>query len=696
MEGMEKLSRIEIGAHRKPKWKSAQHQDGERSGLQIGAHREEAGENETLYSLQRKLNASSKGGAFSSGQDNSKYFNQVDEAITSILGVMNEQFSGDADADWEVTKTVSQNYDKLITACQKYCGRKSFTAKGRARQEIVERICAQAMKDKSELTEYFGKMPGLLPKDRAKTVKEALASGRIRTLQLPEKHKHLGGAASDVIMFQSGEIEDGVSVMKNVYFKGEESFQGVQTDIVNGKKVYRYKAAALDCLAKAQEETPIPQKDYEDLVQKINEMEDNESQASSFTASLMAGEQYLKSRQIHEFMDKAHALACAYSALDTNFASIGLANAGKTINVTNRNVAASRLANLLGQGDLIVRSEKAALQSQDGKKKNGILMQEAAGKTGEALRRQFVGDQYYKHMKEHGEEKGFNSQEGLSLAMSGEFQRSLADLQVLDIIMGQVDRHGGNYMVEMKGDQFGAVQGIDNDFAFGLNEEAKAVGANSKDILDEQGKMAIPFMSKRLMESILAVSEEQLRFTLADVLEPAEINACWKRISKLQLAILLDQKDFETNGGTSRYLEDNEWGKETLQGFLQGDEGGNKSYIASFARKQATDFDVKQVKLQERKEQAEQYWNDWGAEFNFTDPAKTVEVLSVFTAGSKRAERALKYIIQSGLLNEWCEEKGSDDRRTAFEFSKLPVEIRTAIEQKMDNPKILDKLNEID
>jgi hypothetical protein len=50
-------------------------------------------------------------------------------------------------------------------------------------------------------------------------------------------------------------------------------------------------------------------------------------------------------------------------------------------------------------------------------------------------------------------------------------QQGLSNLQVLDLITGQVDRHPGNYFIDMNTDTRAVrgVQGIDNDLAFGKN-----------------------------------------------------------------------------------------------------------------------------------------------------------------------------------------------------------------------------------
>jgi hypothetical protein len=53
---------------------------------------------------------------------------------------------------------------------------------------------------------------------------------------------------------------------------------------------------------------------------------------------------------------------------------------------------------------------------------------------------------------------------------SGETQRGMANLQFMDFLTGQVDRHGNNIMVDQTS---GKVTGIDNDLAFGSRNHLK-------------------------------------------------------------------------------------------------------------------------------------------------------------------------------------------------------------------------------
>ena len=53
--------------------------------------------------------------------------------------------------------------------------------------------------------------------------------------------------------------------------------------------------------------------------------------------------------------------------------------------------------------------------------------------------------------------------------VTSSFLRDVTNLQVLDVLCGQLDRHGGNMMYKVENGNITGVQGSDNDAAFGTN-----------------------------------------------------------------------------------------------------------------------------------------------------------------------------------------------------------------------------------
>jgi len=144
-------------------------------------------------------------------------------------------------------------------------------------------------------------------------------------------------------------------------------------------------------------------------------------------------------------------------------------------------------------------------------------------------------------------------------------QKSLSNLFLLDIIAGQVDRHGGNYIFEVEGGVIKGVKGIDLDLAFGeefTGAEVEKLNQKLADVLKGKeksasnaeyqnyrnakadienaiyGKLPVELeeidqeFAKHIVE--MAESGEQLiQNALAGLLPEAEINATIDRLKSL-------------------------------------------------------------------------------------------------------------------------------------------------------------------
>ena len=238
-------------------------------------------------------------------------------------------------------------------------------------------------------------------------------------------------------------------------------------------------------------------------------------------------------------------------------------NEGESLNLSKRNVATSRLAELLGVGDLVAKSETATLVDKDGTERSGNLMQKAKGQEVTSFVVDQFRDQYAAEREKYGASSLVEMTGNLDDKVTPEFLKSLMSLQVLDNLAAQVDRHSANYFAEIKDGKLGKVQGIDNDFSFTSNtlswkEGEGRVGNHGKSILDQDGNLRVPYMDKTLADRITALDESVLRDVMADILEPWAIDALCIRFDKIKTAI---QKDQEKHPDSGRYLErDEDWG----------------------------------------------------------------------------------------------------------------------------------------
>ena len=114
-----------------------------------------------------------------------------------------------------------------------------------------------------------------------------------------------------------------------------------------------------------------------------------------------------------------------------------------TFHQSNRNVATSRVANLLGIGGIVEQSSIVKVKEKStGKITKGNLMTLAKGDSGASIAQGKV----YEEMKKKEDIKERIEEAGNKFAPTT--QKELTSLQVLDYICGHTDRHANNFFVE--------------------------------------------------------------------------------------------------------------------------------------------------------------------------------------------------------------------------------------------------------
>ena len=184
-----------------------------------------------------------------------------------------------------------------------------------------------------------------------------------------------------------------------------------------------------------------------------------------------------------------------------------------------RNTAMSAVASLLGVPELVARAENMKYLDENGTVQEGTFMEYAKG---------------YDLYSRGGEENlryvcdnPFGPPAGIT--------KSLADLQILDYICGNVDRHGANmtYIVDDNG-VFQGVQAIDNDSSFGC-----CVPGQQKVYGKLGGTDSLRVMSESMATKVKSLSPDMLRFALRGrSLNEEELGAACQRLTDLQDALL--------------------------------------------------------------------------------------------------------------------------------------------------------------
>ncbi len=193
--------------------------------------------------------------------------------------------------------------------------------------------------------------------------------------------------------------------------------------------------------------------------------------------------------------------------------------------IDSRNSAMSAMADLLGVSHVLARSRPMKLIGKDGSVTEGTFMAAADGLDLRNLSPEAEGVNAQAFIGSTDEEK----------ELIGKGMKSIADLQILDYICGNTDRHMGNmlYQIDPKTKKFIGVQGIDNDCAWGLFSETEEEGGDGKKFM--AGPYYMRTISAETYEKVMSLTPEALKFAMRGYgLSNAELDAACKRLECLK------------------------------------------------------------------------------------------------------------------------------------------------------------------
>ena len=256
----------------------------------------------------------------------------------------------------------------------------------------------------------------------------------------------------------------------------------------------------------------------------------------------------------------------SFSSINTNEEGMqvyGTENDEK-INMSNRNVAMSRIANLLGIGDVIEQSKTVRVKDKtSGETIRGNLMTKAKGiKAGQVI------NQLRPQIKA---ERDVNKKEDdVFEKFSPTLQKELSSIQVLDYLCGQGDRHAGNFFLETnENEQYAHVHGIDNDNAFSTGVDLEAEIKKRKNyvnyqkmVVDSKDNLVIAHMDAKLAQNILRITDDEIEYAIKDLIEPKYIEYTKQRFKKMRAAIKKEKE------GSKKFLNDGEWNRDTHDDFM--------------------------------------------------------------------------------------------------------------------------------
>lgn len=248
------------------------------------------------------------------------------------------------------------------------------------------------------------------------------------------------------------------------------------------------------------------------------------SDLNMLIASLSAAENTVLKQQLDEFQAKYK-----HSIIMQGISSYNELKGGS--NLTVRSIATSRVANVLGMEDVIVKTKNCAIM--DGKvMKQGILMEAAEGITMAQLLTNVKISQK-------------------KIAWTEDASNKFMQLQLLDLICGQGDRHTGNFIVKTKtiGDTIYItnVKGIDNDMSFGkMSKDQISKSHNRTSALFNQKKspeealkdINLTHIDEATYNKITAMSWDVLKNSIIDLgISREETDMLRERLELVQKAL---------------------------------------------------------------------------------------------------------------------------------------------------------------
>ncbi len=254
--------------------------------------------------------------------------------------------------------------------------------------------------------------------------------------------------------------------------------------------------------------------------------------------------------------------------------------------VSDRNVSTSRAANRFGLGNIVAGSEMVMLTRENGSIVRANAME---GVVGEGI------TEMSKLME-------MSKNNNMELTLTGNAAKELFELQIFDLICGQLDRHTGNYMAfydETPKNEAGeggrytvtGIKAIDNDMSFGEMSARRmnaGVGASQtlKVEFDRTGvaklpdRVSVPFISRQFYDRIMSpLTDDLLTFEQMDIRSKAELDALHDRFRSIQ-----QQVSALVSGGKMLVIEDEDeyeriYNERVLAAFASGKLAG--SYVTT-------------------------------------------------------------------------------------------------------------------
>ena len=422
---------------------------------------------------------------------------------------------------------LKEKYEIVQKACKDYMGAKEFDSFEQSRKGIVKNISKTLTKDMDILSKCNPMEPGSLS--------ELISKSRTHTIHLKKSDiETVGASLSKRIPLKTTSGKKGFFTPKTTYNVDKEWIE--QIDDYLGrigseiKGLGKFEDTVKKRLERLKNEENIikvfceycpccPMEEFLDMAM------DKEQKAKMVRGvARMMGiptEEYNKPGN-NNLKEAVWKLIDNMANLVNRKGIMEVTGIKKNSNISDRNCAMTDMARLLGCSNILANSAPMTVVI-DGEVVEGVFMETVDGTD---INR-FKEDDEIFNADEDSFEKG--AEEALG---------QIADLQVLDYICGNTDRHMGNIIYQFDKDKdnkviFKGIKGIDNDCAFGTPNIQK--GHKIQNMVNPED---MQFIREDMLKKIVSLKKESIDMQLSHYeLSGEEKDAVWNRLEKVRQAV---------------------------------------------------------------------------------------------------------------------------------------------------------------
>ncbi len=299
--------------------------------------------------------------------------------------------------------------------------------------------------------------------------------------------------------------------------------------------------------------------EFSEVVRDLTHLTDGEEEFQGFVTRVLNTDNIdVKSEKMPELREVCLNLARECEPVRKLYRILAQTKIEEGSKIAKRAGAMTDMAAAFGKNDLLAGSTRITVKR--GKKEvSGVFMEEASLDSIDL--KKLTRDNPYLKV----DPKDFDKPEVL---------RSLADLQILDYLCANTDRHGNNFFFRLdlsdpEHPTLSGVQGIDNDNSFGKLENGG--------VMQLASEKNLKVISSDMADKVAAMTQTDLK----RILEPyqfskAEMDAAFRRLSTLKTMVrngrhekgeefaFNDNDRFVTAENEIRVIRDDEWSKLTL------------------------------------------------------------------------------------------------------------------------------------